>query len=190
MESSLSILDELRAHLAAVAPMRTRTASTPTGWAPLDAVIGGWPTPGVVSIHGAVGTGRMGVVLPAVRAHTQRQQTVAIVDPLGWIHPPGLPGVDLRHLMLVRCGATKSGWAAHQLAASGAVPLVIVVDPPPLARDGIRLIRATETGLSTTIVITEGIDPSLTAPVRIQTLGERKIVVERGAPGTPCVVLP
>ena len=189
MASSTSILDELRAHIASIAPMRTRSAATPTGWAELDQHIGGWPRPGIVSVHGAVGTGRLGVILPMLRAHTHKQQTVAIVDPMGWIHPPGLPGVDFNHLMLIRCGSVQAGWAAHQVASSGAVPVVVLLDPPSLARDGVRLSRATETGSSTAIVITERPDPRLSAPVRIQTIGGHRIVIERGAPGTPCLSL-
>ncbi len=189
MASSASILDELRSHIASIAPMRTRTTAIPTGWDALDRHIGGWPQPGVVAVHGAVGTGRLGVVLPMIRMHTQKNQTVAIVDPVGWIHPPGLPGVNFNHLMLIRCGSGRAGWAAHQVASSGAVPVVILLDPPTLSRDGIRLARATEAGSSTAIVITERPDPHLSAPVRIQTIGKRQIVIERGAPGTPCLGL-
>ena len=190
MSSHASIIAKLRAHLESIAPMRTPADSIPTGWSELDAAIGGWPQPGVVAIHGAVGTGRMGVVLPAMYTLSHRQQTVALVDPLGWCHPPGLPEIDLRHLMLIRCGSAEAGWAAIQLASSGAIPLVIVLDPPPLYRDAIRLLRATESGASTTVVLTERPDPHLTAPVRIQTLGARQIRIERGAPGNPCMFLP
>ncbi len=169
--------------------MRPRPPSVPTGWSNLDDAIGGWPQPGVASIHGAVGTGRMGLVLPSIRTLTRSGCTVALVDPLGWCHPPGLPGVDLKHLMLVRCGSAQAGWAAIQVAGSGAVPLVILLDPPPLTRDATRLLRATETGASTAIVLSDQPDPHLTVPVRIQTMGDRHIRIERGAPGSPCMLL-
>jgi len=131
----------------------------------------------------------MGVVLPSLQEHTQAGRTVALVDPLGWCHPPGLPGVDLRHLMLIRCGSPQSGWATIQLASSGAVPLVILLDPPPLSSDARRLLGATESGESTVIVLTERPDGHLTAPVRIHTLGGGVIRVERGAPGQPEIKL-
>jgi hypothetical protein len=189
MASRATTLAELRAHLAAVAPMRTGTPPTSTGWGELDAAIGGWPRPGVAAIYGAVGTGRMGVILPSLQHHTQAGRTVALVDPLGWCHPPGLPGVDLRHLMLIRCGGPQAGWAAIQLAASGAVPLVVLLDPPPLAGDARRLLCATESGDSTAIVLTERPDARLTTPVRIHTLGGGQIRIERGALGQPAFTL-
>ena len=189
MASRATTLAELRAHLAAVAPMRTGTPPTSTGWGELDAAIGGWPRPGVVAIYGAVGTGRMGVILPSLQHHTQAGRTVALVDPLGWCHPPGLPGVDLRHLMLIRCGGSQAGWAAIQLAASGAVPLVVLLDPPPLAGDARRLLCATESGDSTAIVLTERPDARLTTPVRIHTLGGGQVRIDRGAPGQPAFTL-
>ena len=185
MASRAAIVADLRAKLAAIAPMRTRSVAQPTGLAALDAHIGGWPTPGVALIHGAVGTGRFGLILPALQRHTEAGRTIAIVDPLGWLYPPGLPGVDLRQLMLVRCGGPQSGWAAIQLAASGALGLVVLLDPPPLRRDGLRLLRATETGQSTVIVLSERPDPQLAAQVRLRCMGHRQVQVERGSAGQP-----
>ena len=81
MSSRAAIIEDLRAHLAKVAPMRETPPPTPTGIAALDAHIGGWPQPGIAHIHGAIGSGRMGLVLPAMQAHTQAGRTVAVVDP-------------------------------------------------------------------------------------------------------------
>ncbi len=173
-------LAALRRHIAQVAPHRGGAERVTTGISTLDAHIGGWPCPGVAAIHGAVGTGRLGWVLPALRAHTHADRTVAIVDPMGWLYPPGLPDIDLRRMMLVRCGATQAGWTAIQLAACGAIPLVILLDPPPLRRDGLRLARATETGASTAIVLTERPDPDLVAPMRLAALGYGRARIERG----------
>jgi len=131
----------------------------------------------------------MGVILPSLQQHTQAGRTVALVDPQGWCHPPGLPDVDLQNLMLIRCGGPQAGWATIQLAASGAVPLVILLDPPPLVGDAHRLLRATESGESTAIVLTERPDARLTAPVRIHTLGGGRVRIERGAPGQPAFSL-
>ena len=113
MSTTLSTIAELRAHLAQIAPVRVQSPPTATGHPLLDTHLGGWPHPGVASIHGAVGTGRIGLILPALQAHTQAKRTVAIVDPLGWLHPPGLPGVNLKHLMLVRCGGFQSRLGCH-----------------------------------------------------------------------------
>ncbi len=182
MDSRAAIIKELRSHLAQVAPMRHPEPPLPSGIYALDAQIGGWPRPGVANIHGRVGSGRLGLVLPALQAHTQSSQTVAIIDPLKWLYPPGLPGVDLQHIMLVRCGSVQSGWAATQLAGCGAVSLVLLLDPPPLSRDAARLVRATEAGQSTTIVLSESPDTSLTASVRLHCAGGGRVRIERGAP--------
>ena len=189
MSVTLSTIAELRAHLARIAPVRAPAPPSPTGLPQLDKHLGGWPHPGVASIHGSAGTGRIGLVLPAMQNHTQAERTVAIVDPLGWLHPPGLPGINLQHLMLVRCGGPRAGWAATQLASCGAIPMVVVLDPPPLSRDGLRLLRATEAGGSTAVVLSERPDPQLSATVRLKMLGHHRVQIERGAPGTPTVEL-
>jgi hypothetical protein len=189
MSSRASTIADLRAHISTVAPMRTGASPVATGIPNLDAHIQGWPCPGLVSIHGAVGTGRFGLILPSLQAHTNDNRMVAIVDPLGWLYPPGLPGLQLEHMMLVRCGGERAAWATAQLAASGAVPLIVLLDPPPLGRDARRMMRATEMGQSTIAVLTERPDPHLCAPVRLRTLGQKQIQIERGASAQPVITL-
>jgi hypothetical protein len=189
MSSRAATIADLRAHLSAVAPMRTGAPPVATGISTLDDHIQGWPCPGLVSIHGAAGTGRIGLVLPSLQAHTQAHRMVAIVDPLGWLYPPGLPDLHLQHLMLIRCGGTRAAWATAQLAASGAMPFIVLLDPPPLGRDARRMLRATETGQSTIVVLTERPDPNLCAPVRLRTLGQKQVQIERGASTQPVITL-
>ena len=189
MSNRSSTIAQLRAHLSQVAPMRTSTPPISTEIPQLDAELGGWPCPGVVSIHGAIGTGRIGIVLPTLQSHTQRGCTIAIVDPLGWLHPPGLPGLNLRKLMIVRCGNERAHWAAAQLVASGAIPIVVLLDPPHLRTNAHQLIHATESGKSTLFVLTERPEIRLTASVRIKTLGQGKLKIERGAPHQPVITL-
>jgi hypothetical protein len=188
--SRAETLAALRQHIAKVAPYRGEAVRASTGLSALDAAIKGWPQPGVALVHGAVGSGRVGLVLPALVAHTQARRTVAVVDAIGWLHPPGLPGVDLRYLMIVRPGAARAGWAAIQLAGSGAVPLIVVLDPPRLRRDGLRLSRATEAGDSTVIVLTEAPDPDVVAAVRVGVLGQGQVQIERGGSGIVVVADP
>jgi RecA/RadA recombinase len=173
----------LRQHIAQVAPHRGGGRCATTGIPSLDVAIGGWPRPGVASIHGAVGSGRMGLVLPAIVAHTQRARTVAVVDAIGWLYPPGLPGVDLRYLMIVRPGSARAAWAAVQLAGSGAVPLTVLLDPPRIGRNGLRLSRAAERGDSTVIVIGEARDADMVAGVRMAVQGGGQVQIERGGGG-------
>ena len=189
MTNRSSTIAQLRAHLAQLAPMRTQEPPISTEIPQLDTEIGGWPQPGVVSIYGAIGTGRIGVVLPTMQAHTHDDRTIAIVDPLGWLHPPGLPGINLRKLMIVRCGLERSHWAAAQLVSSGAIPVVVLLDPPPLRTNAHRLMHATESGKSTLFVLTERPETRLNPSVRIQTIGRGKLKIERGAPHQPVITL-
>jgi len=183
MSSHAATIAALRAHLNHVAPHRGPPDLIPTGLPSLDTRIGGWPSPGVSAIHGPVGSGRLGLVLPELQRHTQAQRTVAVVDAMGWLYPPGLPGVDLRHLMLIRPGSARAAWAATQLAGSGAVPMVVLLDPPRLGREGLRLIRAAGSGHSTTLVLSEAQDPELHSALRIEVLGQGRVRVQgQGAP--------
>jgi len=178
MPSRAATIAALRAHLAEVAPHRGVPAHAPTGLPVLDAIIGGWPAPGVGTLHGPVGSGRLGLVLPALQAHTQAGRTVAVVDAMGWLYPPGLPGMDLQHLMLVRPGSARAAWAATQLAGSGATSLVVLLDPPRLGRAGLRLVRAAESGHSTVLVLSEERDPALPAQLRVAVLGQGRVRVQ------------
>ena len=120
---------------------------------------------------------------------TQNERVVAIVDPVGWLYPPGLPGINLQKLMLVRCGAARAGWAATQLVSSGAIPMVVLLDPSSLGANAHRFLRATESGQSTLFVLSEKPDHRLKASIRLQTLDGQKIKIERGAPHQPVITL-
>ena len=183
----MATIEQLRAHLSQVAPMRQAQPHVPTSIPALDAEIGGWPCPGIVSIHGAIGTGRLGIILNRMQNLTEGDRVVAIVDPVGWLYPPGLPGINLQKLMLIRCGAARAGWAATQLASSGAIPMVVLLDPSSLGANTHRFLRATESGQSTLFVLTEQPVQRLNASIRIQTLGDRRLKIERGAPHQPVI---
>jgi hypothetical protein len=120
----------------------------------------------------------MGLILPTLQAHSQAGRTVAVVDAMGWLHPPGLPGVDLRQMMLVRPGSARAAWATTQLAGSGALPVVVLLDPPRLGREGLRLVRAAESGHSTVFVLGEDRDPDLPAALQIEVLGQGRVQIQ------------
>ena len=139
----------------------------PSGHPALDAAVGGFPRPGVVEVAGLPGSGRLGVLLPALARETRAGRAVAVVDALGRLHPPGLPGVAWSRLLLVRPGPEQAPWAAEQVLRSGAVPLVVLLDPAPFGRSGWRLLRAAEEGDAVLAVVAEAPDPGLPATLRL-----------------------
>ena len=175
-----AILAELRRKLAATTPVVVAPVGLPTGLAALDRAIGGWPSPGLSAVVGAAGSGRLGLLLPAMIALTCAGRTVAVVDAPGWLNPPGLPGLALTHLLLIRAGAGQAAWAAEQLARSGALPLVVLLDPPPLGRSGRRLQHAAEAGRCAVVVLSERADADLPAALRLEMIDARHVRVARG----------
>lgn len=169
----------LRAHLARITPARPVHVGLPTGSARLDSVTGGWPTHSLSEILGRPGTGRLSLVLPALRIAASQGQHVAIVDPVGWLHPPGLPDLPLDRLMLVRPGG-RALWATEQLARCGALPLVLLLDPAPLGRGSRRLQHAAEAGGCALIIIAETTDRQLKPTLRLQAEGHRRFRLVRG----------
>jgi len=178
-----AVLAQLKAHLQQVAPMRVAAPRLATGLPALDARTAGWPRPGLALIQGAAGSGRLGVVLPALGRLSRSGRSVAIVDPVGWLHPPGLVGVVLERLLLVRPGTGRAVWAAEQLARCGGVPLVVLLDPPPLRSGGRRLLHAAEAGDSTVVVVSEAPQQGLPASLSLQSTHPGEVWVRRGGRG-------
>ncbi|MCK6504131.1 hypothetical protein L6R53_12145 [Myxococcota bacterium] len=177
----------LRAHLAQVAPPRPARTGLPSGLETLDAAAGGWASPGLSEVVGRPGTGRLSLVLPAMRAVAARGRPVAVVDALGWLYPPGLPDLPLELLLVVRAGG-RALWAAEQLARSAALPLVIVLDPPGLGRGARRLQQAAEAGGCAVILLTEAPDPHLRPDLRLQACGRGRFQLVRGGPAGGALV--
>ena len=174
------VLAELRAHIERIAPPRTIPGRIPTGIEVLDEILGGWPCPGISLIEGRPGLGRLGLVLPVLRDLTHEGRWVPIVDGADWLHPPGLDGVDLSRLILIRPGS-RVGWTATQLIRSGGFPLVVVLDPPRLKQDGRRLQHAAEQGKSALILISESRESGIPLSARITMLPGGKFCVRKGA---------
>ncbi|MBN1337623.1 MAG: hypothetical protein JXB39_16850 [Deltaproteobacteria bacterium] len=170
MTARSAALEALKADLSArgllgiVEPRRI-----PSGHPALDAAVGGWPRPGVVEVAGLPGSGRLGVLLPSLARETRAGRVVAVVDALGRLHPPGLTGVAWSCLLLLRPGPDRAPWAAEQVLRSGAVPLVVLLDPAPFGRSGWRLLRAAEEGDAVLAVVAEAPDPGLPAALRLAT---------------------
>jgi hypothetical protein len=191
MPSRKVLVDQLREQIAQVAPARPPVSRLLTRVPLLDARIGGWPRGCVSSVLGNIGSGRLGLLLPTMRHLTLENRFVALVDSLSQLHPPGLPGVRLDRLVLVRPGVHRAGWAAEQLAQSGALSLVILLDPPQLYRSGRRLLQAAQRGDAPIVVVWEQRDGHL--PDRIRLLvRDRSVHILRGDRqlGSPPLALP
>ena len=142
-----------------------------TGTAALDRWLRGWPVPGPTEIVGAFGAGRLAPVLPLVERLTRQGRTVLFVDPLHQLHPPSLAPADLARLILVRPPNERAAWVAEQVARSGAVDALVVLDAPALGRGGVRLARAAEAGALPVFILAERPDPELPAALRLEAGG-------------------
>ena len=181
------VIAGLRAHIARVAPARRLPDRVSVGIESLDHRLGGWPSSGISLIEGRPGSGRLGLVLPSLSQLTQAGQWVPVVDGAGWLHPPGLEGVDLSKLILIQPGA-RAGWAAVQLARCGAFPVVVLLDPPALGRGGRRLQHAAEHGRCAVLVLSESREPTMPLSAHV-VLRADGLQIRRGARRPSAAVL-
>jgi hypothetical protein len=167
-----------RGRIGVLAPPRADTAtldpgSLSTGIAGVDLWLGGWPKPGPIEIAGPLGAGRLALVVPLLERLTREGRTVILVDPLQQVNPPGLGKVDSARIVLVRPPPERAAWAGEQIARSGAVDAMVLVDVPPLGRGGVRLTRAAEAGNVLTFVLAERPELELPAVLRLEVGGWR-----------------
>lgn len=170
--------EERARKLVVLEGLRARYGRTPslspgqlaTGVPALASWIGGWPSGAVTEVAGLPGSGRLALLLPALRLLAGQGRPLVFVDAGQLLHPPSFPELQ-RSLLLVRPPSAQTGWAAEQVARSGAVPLVVVLDPPVSARAGVRLAKAAESGRSAVVVLVEAPDPELPAALRLEVDG-------------------
>lgn len=172
-------LSALRERLAGASPPLLARPPLPSHLPELDAVTRGWARPGINEIVGPAGSGRLGLVLPTLRALAAQERTLAVIDAQGWLCPPGLPGLPLHRLLLVRPGG-RALWAAEQLARCGALPLLLLLDPPPLGRGALRLAQAAEAGRCAVLLLGQRPDPHLRPSLRLRAVGPRLFELQRG----------
>jgi hypothetical protein len=176
---------QLRQLVAEIAPASLLSPETSLPLAhPALTFLAGWPRPGLVEISGALGSGRLSLVLPTVATLTAQGEPVAVVDPLNMVYPPGW-GVCLAQLLLVQPGHERALWCTEQLLRSGAFGLVLLLDPPRLGRSGYRLARAAEAGGSTGILLVERGNSRLPAKVRVHMDPGGPVVLKGRPRGTP-----
>ena len=170
-----AVLAELRSRIVAprVAPSRLQA-----GLPALEAWFGGWPRPGVSEIVGAPGSGRLALLLPSLASLTRHGRPVVVIDAMEQVYPPGWAcpfgegeGVDLAQLWVVRPGLDRAAWAAEQVARSGSVEAVVLLDAPRLGRSAVRLARAAEGGGCALFVVAEVVEAELPAALRLSVLG-------------------
>ena len=141
------------------------------GFAELQRVVGGWPSPGVVEITGRPGSGRCRLVQPLLAQLTRQARCVALVDPFGEWHPTGWPGTRLDRVLIAQPSPEQAGWTTEQLARSGGFPLVVLFGRLRLGRSSARLLRGVEKGRCCLMVISEKREQALSAHLRLETRG-------------------
>src|SRR5689334_15357670 len=117
---SAAAIDALRARIRALeggASVRRRRA--PSGVEALDVLLGGLPSPGIVELSGAEGTGWTRLALAAAAGATRTGRSVAWVDPQRRLYPPAAAdhGVELDRLLIVRPpedGSAPWAWTTEQ----------------------------------------------------------------------------
>lgn len=167
-----AVLAELRARIAAP---RVQAGFLSAELPELTAWVGGWPQPGVSEIVGPVGSGRLGLLLPALAAITRQGRPVLFVDAMEELYPPGLAGPGgllLPAVWIVRPGLERAAWVAEQAAAAGSLGAVVLLDAPRLGRAAVRLGRACERGGTSLFVVAEESEAALPAALRLEVLGQ------------------
>lgn len=179
-------LAELRKKIGAPGPA-VQVAALPTQIPDLDAAIGGWPNPGIVELSGRAGAGRLALLMPTLSALARKGLTVGVVDPLGRIYPPGWPAAE--SLLIAQPAPEQAAWTAEQMARSGAIAAVVMLELSPPGAAGARLSRACEQGGCTLFVLSERQEPRLPAAVRVAVEGRDegqvwiRVIRRRGGPG-------
>ncbi len=162
--------EALSARIPGVTFLDARAAATvSTGIPALDGWLGGWPRRGVVEVVGAPGSGRLALMQGVLRARGADARAWMVVDPSQVWSGVSSEGVD--GPIVVRPPPARTGWVVEQVARSGAVSRVFVLDDLGGGRSGLRLARAAEQGDCCVFVVAEVSDPSLPASVRVRVEG-------------------
>ena len=183
MPRAVLSLDALRARIREIEGVQIEVRRTPSGVAVLDDLIGGLPRPGMVEVHGAVGSGRTRLALAVAASRTRRGQRVAWVDFGATLYPPAVEqhGVNLRAFLVLRPPADRATWAAEQVMRSGCFSLVVLGDAKVARWSGQRWSRAAEQGGCTVLSLSERASRLLPASVRLRTSGQEVAVLrDRG----------
>lgn len=97
--------------LASVTPasrlaLRSAPEMVSSGIAAIDTLSGGLPRGGLTEIFGPASSGRTTLLLAALAAATRRGEVCAVVDASDALDPQSVAasGIDLEHLLWVRCG--------------------------------------------------------------------------------------
>jgi len=83
--------------------VRPTPEMVPSGIAEIDALAGGLPRGCLTEVCGPASSGRTSVLLAALAAATQRQETCALVDTTDAFDPLSALGVNFERLLWIRC---------------------------------------------------------------------------------------
>jgi recombination protein RecA len=182
-DGAAAAVDALRARIAAIEGIRVGGGRAPSGVGALDAVTGGLPAPGLVALHGEVGSGRSRLAAAVLAACAAGGRSVAWIDGARQLHPPALAelGIPLDALLIVRPPAGHAVWAAEQVLASGCFPRVAISGVERVGVGGQRWARAAEQGRATALIVVGDAGRDLPAALRLRVEGERFTVLrDRG----------
>ena len=133
--------------------------------AALDAWLHGWPRPGITEIAERPGAGRLAPILPALVRMTRQGRSIVVIDPEQQFRPTR--DMDASQVVVVRAPRERAAWAAEQVARSGAVEALLLLDLAPLGRAGMRLARACEAGGMAVFVVSAQAEGDLPAALRL-----------------------
>jgi hypothetical protein len=92
---------------ASMLEVRPAPEMVSSGIAEIDALTGGLPRGCLTEICGPASSGRTSVLLAALAAATQRQETCALVDTTDAFDPFSAGGANFERLLWIRCGLSR-----------------------------------------------------------------------------------
>jgi hypothetical protein len=137
--------------------MRSAPETVSCGMAAIDALTGGFPRGCLSQIYGPVSSGGTSVLLSALAAGTQRQETCVLVDTTDAFDPVSAKaaGVNFEKLLWVRCG--HKGISTQHSALSKAKQISAVSAGNRIQKPEIRAITsAVEQALRITDMLLQG----------------------------------
>jgi hypothetical protein len=172
-------LEALRARIREIEGNHVQARRRQSGVSEVDQLLGGLPSPGLVEVSGAPGSGRTRFALAIAAQLTQRGRPVVWLDFDRDLYPPSVVdhGVDPAWLVIVQPSVDRGVWAAEQVLRSGCFPLVVLGGDLLTRWAGQRWAHAAEQGGSTGLLLRSKPSRIIPSTVRLAVSGGRATVV-------------